>query len=129
MRERDTGSKLLEIAPSSAGGFVKDILGFSAVLDKVILNQGVVCPEDFLRSGHRALRHDQKGPRKTKLKPRDRIALNKAKAVHPDAYEALSAIRRFGNVEAPNLPDVDDASTDSTISNDEIRSSDSDNDV
>ena len=64
------------ISPTS-DEIVKDILGFSAVLDKVILNQGVVCPEDFLRIGHRALRHDQKGPRKTKLKPRDRIALKK----------------------------------------------------
>ena len=37
---------------------VKDILGFVPMLEKVVSNQGIVCPEDFLCSGHRALRHE-----------------------------------------------------------------------
>lgn len=89
----------------------------------------MVCPEDFLRSGHRALRHDQKDVRKSKLKNCLGIEFNKLKAVHFDAIAALNSIKRYGHIRDSNRPYDDDASTDSSVELDEIRSSDSENDV
>ena len=66
-----------------------------------------------LRHGHRALRHDASGLRKTKLKTMHHIELNREKPCHDDELVARDYILgRNENIEF--LPDIDtDASNES----------------
>ncbi len=119
------------VSPTS-NEIVKDITDFERVLQKVVEKNGIVCHEDFLRHGHRALRHDQKGLRKTKLKNRDRIATNILKAYHPDANAAIQNIKNYHHTTAVQLAQVEVLESDESIVLDEnlseLSSSDSEND-
>ena len=54
-------------------------------------------PEEDVRRGHRALRHDHSGIMTSKLKKRDRIATNKCRAIHPDALPAIDMLLKRGD--------------------------------
>ena len=62
-------------------------------LEQTVLAEGAIVPELNFRSGHRALRHDKKGPLKTALKHSSRISTYTMPAMHADAQAGIAALQ------------------------------------
>eukprot|EP00732_Lithocolla_globosa_P000473 Lithocolla_globosa_v1_NODE_141_length_5757_cov_121.254121.p2 type:complete len:335 gc:universal NODE_141_length_5757_cov_121.254121:3013-2009(-) len=78
---------------------VEDILGLPRVLDKIIENDGCVVPDEFLRTGRRQRRADDKGDLQNKPIARQRKSTNnKTVLCHPDAVEARDLFKTRGNL-------------------------------
>ena len=83
-----TMERVWQVAPTSER-IVEDISCFHEVVKKIIEAQGCVVPDEFLRTGRRARRADDKGVCKVKPRKRQRKETNqKIQDVHPDAVEA-----------------------------------------
>ena len=103
-----------QMAPSS-DRIMQDIQALPMVLDKIIAAKGCVVQDEYLRSGRRFRRADDKGD--CKLKPRlsQRINTSTIKAehmtqqCHSDCAEALNIIKE---VEPALLPEFVDAIND-----------------
>jgi hypothetical protein len=84
--------RVWEVEPSSKR-IVEDIQAFPRVLQKIIDAQGCVVPDEFLRSGRRERRLDDKGDCTARLRGHQRKANMAARPLHPDAHEAYEFIR------------------------------------
>ena len=62
------------------------------VLDKIIAAEGYVVPDEFLRTGRRAVRADGKGMLKNKARKRQKIATQEARPHHPDLDAAYALL-------------------------------------
>jgi hypothetical protein len=71
---------------------VEDIMAFPRGLNKIIENKGCVVEDEFLRSGRRYLRSDEKSMCKNKPRARQRISTLKSRPVHPDCVDAEKII-------------------------------------
>jgi hypothetical protein len=72
----------LEVAPTNER-VVEDVDRILVVLDKIIAAGGCVVPDEFLRTGRRAVRADGKGMLKNKRRKRQKIATQEARPHHP----------------------------------------------
>ena len=70
-----------------------DILRLDRVLEQIVLADGAIVPELNFRSGHRALRHDKKGPLKTALNRSFRVFTYAMPAMHADAEAGIAALQ------------------------------------
>ena len=70
-----------------------DILRLDRVLEQIVIAEGAIVPDLNFRSGHRALRHDKKGPLKTALKCSSRVSTYTMPAIHADAQAGIAALQ------------------------------------
>ncbi len=75
------------VAPSSER-MVEDISNFSLVLAKIVEAKGCILHDEYLRSGKRYIRTNNKGECKRKPRRRQRKENSISFHVHPDALEA-----------------------------------------
>ena len=71
---------------------VEDILALPGVLERIIAAKGCVVQDQFLRSGRRARRADDKGDCKNKPVSKQRISTLRARPLHPDCQEAFAML-------------------------------------
>ncbi len=64
---------------------VQDILDWPRVLQKIVEAKGCVVHGEAIRSGHRALRADEKGTLTSRLRTRQRKDTMICRPIHPDA--------------------------------------------
>jgi hypothetical protein len=81
----------LEVAPTNER-VVEDVDRILVVLDKIIAAGGCVVPDEFLRTGRRAVRADGKGMLKNKRRKRQKIATQEARPHHPDLNAAYALL-------------------------------------
>jgi hypothetical protein len=89
-----TMRKCWEECEPTSENIVDDILGFPAVLQKIIDARGCVVPDEDLRTGRRYV-HSSESQRELKRKPRKRQRKSTmvSRVCHPDCMEAKNAIR------------------------------------
>ena len=68
---------------------MEDVLALPSVLERIIAAKGCVVQDQFLRSGRRARRADDKGDCKNKPVSKQRISTLHARPLHPDCQEAF----------------------------------------
>ena len=83
------------VEPTSAR-IVEDIKALPRVLDVIIAAEGCVVKDEFLRTGRRSRRADDKGELMRKPRNSQRVSTLKARPLHPDAVHALDILRRGG---------------------------------
>ena len=84
--------RVFTVAPT-AGQIYTDILRLDRVFKQIVLAEGAIVPELNFRSGHRALRHDKKGPLKTALEHSSRISTYTMPAMYADAQSGIAALQ------------------------------------
>jgi len=81
----------LEVAPTNER-VVEDVDRILVVLDKIIAAGGCVVPDEFLRTGRRAVRAGGKEVLKNKRRKRQKIATQEAWPHHPDLNAAYALL-------------------------------------
>lgn len=126
-----TLSRCWEVEPTPKR-IVEDISHLPVVLDKIIQAGGCVIQDEFLRTGRRHRRADDKGDCKRKPRRSQRIATAELPPVHPDAIPALSLLdgsTLLQNLQsrADQISEAEEEDAGSDNSEDSDDSSDSDN--
>ena len=84
-----------EMEPTSVR-IVEDIKALPQVLDVIIKAKGCVVKDEFLRTGRRSRRADDKDDLKNKPRNSQRKETLKARPLHPGAEHAMGLIRSGG---------------------------------
>jgi hypothetical protein len=71
---------------------VEDVLALPGVLEKIIAAKGCVVQDQYLRSGRRARRADDKGDCKNKPVSKQRKSTLRARPLHPDCQDAFNML-------------------------------------
>ena len=86
-----TMTRCWQVEPTS-DRIVEDIRALPEVLERIIAAKGCVVQDQFLRSGRRARRADDKGDCKNKPVSKQRISTLRARPLHPDCQEAFAML-------------------------------------
>lgn len=100
-----TMERVWEIEPTSER-IVEDILAYPMVLERIIAAKGCVVKDEFLRTGRRARRADDKGDCKHKPRAKQRKVTLRFPPIHPDckgAYDEIIASAAKGNKRKRNV--------------------------
>jgi hypothetical protein len=71
---------------------IEDIDAFPRVLEKIIANSGCAVKDEAIRSGRRALKSNNQGELKNKIKTRQRKDSIVGRPVHPQCEEARNIL-------------------------------------
>ena len=88
-------SRCWDLCEPTSDRIVEDIQGLPGVLEKIFANQGCVISGDDLRGGHRAARHDGKGPLSSRLRNNQRKDSQFNRPIHPDAQASYNDLVNF----------------------------------
>jgi hypothetical protein len=100
-----TMTRCWQVEPTS-DRIVEDILALPGVLERIIAAKGCVVQDQFLRSGRRARRADDKGDCKNKPVSKQRISTLRARPLHPDCQDAFDMLTRDALANLNNDLDV-----------------------
>jgi len=87
----DTMVKCWSLEPTS-DRIIEDIDAFPRVLEKIIANSGCAVKDEAIRSGRRALKSNNQGELKNKIKTRQRKDSIVGRPVHPQCEEAWNIL-------------------------------------
>ncbi len=83
-----------QVEPTS-DRIVEDVLALPQALERIIAAKGCVVQHQFLRSGRRTCRADDKGDCKNKPVSKQRKLIIRAKPLHLDCQEAFKKLTSF----------------------------------
>jgi hypothetical protein len=107
--------RVWQVAPTSAQ-IVEDVMALPRVLQKIIDAKGCVVPDEFLRSGRRGRRADDKGDCDAKVRKRQRKATHTDLILHSDCIAAKDLMAAGDvHVALQDLGDVEDERGDDDI--------------